>query len=91
LGGLGKIERDDIEALFGEPNPVACFAVGDDERLARLRQQPLAGGEEVVRCFAENVFRNAEAALPARVFAQVCLLSVSGDEEHAVDRRSGRH
>ena len=38
LRRLGKIERDNIKPLFGEPYTVAPFAIGDRKSFARSRQ-----------------------------------------------------
>ena len=70
LRGFREIDRDDVEALLGEPYSVAGFAVGDGQNLARLRQQCLAGRQKVVRRLAEQVFGRAVTALPTRIFAR---------------------
>ena len=38
LRRFGKIERDDVKPLFGQPYAIAPFAVGDRESFARFGQ-----------------------------------------------------
>ena len=68
LGRWRKIERNDIEALFGEPHAVAALTVRDRERPAARRQYFLAGFEKVIRLFAECIIGRREPRLPARIF-----------------------
>jgi len=62
-----KIERNDVEGLFGEPHAVAALAVRDRERPAARRQYFLAGFEKVIRLFAECIIGRREPRLPARI------------------------
>ena len=63
-----KIERNDIEGLFGEPHAVAALTVRDRERQAARRQYFLSGFEKVIRLFAERKIRRCKSRFPARVF-----------------------
>jgi hypothetical protein len=65
--GLGRgreIDREDIEALLGEPYPVAALAVGDGERLAALRQETGLRLEEGIGFGAVEIVGRRVALFP---------------------------
>ena len=69
-----EIDGEHVEALFGEPDAVAAFAIGDRESPALGGEQMALGAQKGVGALAEDIFRRRIAPLPPVIFAHGDLL-----------------
>jgi hypothetical protein len=53
LRGRREVDRQDVEALFGESNAVPLFAIGDGEHLAAAWQERFAADQKFVGLLAD--------------------------------------
>src|SRR5262249_26684969 len=90
LRGGREIDREHIEPLLGEPNPVAPFAVGDRERFAARGQQMRLRAQEYVWLGSEHEVGCRKSGFPAFQFAHARRCLVDRTARRSFDKGAGR-